>query len=395
MILENNNYSREALLNKTVLITGGGGGIGFEATRAFSYMGAKVIVAEIDADKGMRAQRLINNAFCNDNVDFYQIDIADEKQIDELYGYISSKYTRLDVIIHNAALVPMGAIDAVPITDWDKSYAVNLRAPVLITQKFLPSMRNTGGIIVFNPSNPGAYMSAYEIFKTAQVELYTALAEEIAGAPIIAYGITPGFVKTDTCVKAVGIVASSMGITADEFGESLNDVAVDVEIAGTGYAVSVVNAKKYNGQMTSSYQALSDAGLVKAEKQAGSEAEPADYDKLSSSFLVIANVFYDQYEGWQNKNLFQKKFILSDFKKQMGVSADAFKQQLETLQSQIQNRQWNDFAENKATFVKLKHFYEHQRELLQGFEKNAEQLASDTALLNSWIETLQGIIELL
>ena len=64
-----------------MLITGGGGGIGFEATRAFSYMGAKVIVAEIDADKGAKTQNLINEEFNNDNVDFYQIDISDEKQM--------------------------------------------------------------------------------------------------------------------------------------------------------------------------------------------------------------------------------------------------------------------------------------------------------------------------
>ncbi len=43
MLLEKNNYSRDALTSKTVLLTGGGGGIGFEAARAFSYMGAKVI----------------------------------------------------------------------------------------------------------------------------------------------------------------------------------------------------------------------------------------------------------------------------------------------------------------------------------------------------------------
>jgi NAD(P)-dependent dehydrogenase (short-subunit alcohol dehydrogenase family) len=82
MLLEKNNYSREALLNKTVLITGGGGGIGVEASRAFSYMGANVIVAEINTEKGRQTQRLVNEEYGNENVDFYQIDISDEKQID-------------------------------------------------------------------------------------------------------------------------------------------------------------------------------------------------------------------------------------------------------------------------------------------------------------------------
>jgi len=195
MLLEKNNYSKKALLNKTVLITGGGGGIGFEASRAFSYMGANVIIAEIDTAKGSRAQKLINDEFGNENAAFYHIDISDEKQIDKLYEYISSKYTQLDIIINNAAVVPMGAIDVVPISDWDLSYAVNLRAPVLLIQKFLPSMKNSGGIIVFNPSaSVAGYMSAYEIFKSAQVELCNTLAEE---NPII-YSVAPGFVKTDT-----------------------------------------------------------------------------------------------------------------------------------------------------------------------------------------------------
>ncbi len=110
MLLKMKNFSREALLNKTVLLTGGGGGIGLEAARAFSYMGAKVIIAEIDTAKGEQAQTRINGEFGNDNIDFFRTDLADEKQIDALYNYILAKYSRLDVIINNAAVVPMGAV---------------------------------------------------------------------------------------------------------------------------------------------------------------------------------------------------------------------------------------------------------------------------------------------
>ncbi len=397
MILERNNYSRKALFNKTVLITGGGGGIGFEASRAFSYMGAKVIIAEIDAIKGEQSQNLINNEFGNENVDFYQIDISDERQIDNLYKYILDKYSQLDVIIHNAAVVPMGAIDAVPISDWDLSYAVNLRAPVLLIQKFLPSMKNSGGIIVFNPSaSVAGYMSAYEIFKSAQVELCNTLAEENPKNDIIIYSVAPGFVKTDTAVNAVEIVASSMGITTEDFYKSQEDYIVDAEIAGVGYAVSVVNARQYHRKETMSYQVLVDSGLISnnAEK-VNSTHKQVDYDKLSLLFTSIADVFYDQYQGWQKKNLFQKQFILSDFKKQMGLPAESFKKQLEALQDQIQNHQWDNFLNNKDMFIKLQRFYEHQIKLLQSYEKDATQLANDTKLLNSWVNILQDIIDIL
>lgn len=397
MILEKNNYDDNALQNQIVLITGGGGGIGIEASRAFAYMGAHVIIAEIDADRGKQAQKLINEENLNGTVDFFQIDITDDKQIDQLYEYIMDKYARLDVLINNAAVVPMGAIDAVSISDWDLSYAVNLRAPVLLTKKFISSMRDTGGIIVFVPSAaPTPYMSAYEIFKTAQVEFCNTLCEEIDGTGIITYSIAPGFVKTDTAVKAVEIVATSLGITTEDFYKSLEELITDAEIAGVGYAVSVVNAKQYNGKEIMSYQVLLESGLISGDKVKSSGTQTqVDFDNLLYLFTSIADVFFDQYQNWQKKKLFQKQFILSDFKKQMGLSADSFKIQIEALQDQIHNNEWGNFLDSKKMFIKWRCFYEHQIKLLQGYEKNAAQLASDTKLLNSWIENLQEIIKIL
>lgn len=397
MFLEEKNYSKEVLINKTILITGGGGGIGFEASRAFSYMGANVIIAEIDAIKGRGAQKCINGEFNNENVDFFEIDISDEKQIDKLYEYIVSKYTKLDVIINNAAVVPMGAIEAVSISDWDLSYAVNLRAPILLIKKFLPSMKNTGGIIVFVPSKATTpYMSAYEIFKSAQVELFTTLSEENSENTIITYAIGPGFVKTDTAIKAVETVAASMGITSKDFFESHKEYIFDVELAGVGYAVSVVNAEKYNGQVTLSYQVLEDEGLITNNKvNQGSISIQKSYGKLTTLFTSITDIFFDQFQGWQKKNLFQKQFILSDFKKYMGLPAGSFKTQLEILQDQIKKGQWDGFLNSKEMFVKLQNYYRHQIELLKGYEKDVTQLTNDTELLNSWIDILQNIIDIL
>jgi len=360
-------------------------------------MGANVIIAEIEAEKGLKTQRLINEEYNNNNVDFYQINISDEKQVDELYKYIMERYNHIDVLINNATVVPMGAIEKVSISNWDASYAVNLRGPVLLTQKFLPTMKNTGGIIAFIPSAAVTpYMAAYEIFKSAQVELCNTLFHEIAGTNIITYLIAPGFVKTYTAIKSVETVASSLEITTEDFYKSLEEIILDVELAGVGYAVSVVNAQRYNGQMTSSYQVLVDQGLIiENTKTQDNRPIKVDYDKLATLFTSIANIFFDQYQSWQKKKLFQKQFILTDFKKQMGLPADNFKKQLETLQSQIQDHQWESFWSSKEIFIKLQCFYEHQKELLKNYEKNATQLTNDTKLLNDWIDILQGIIDIL
>jgi hypothetical protein len=274
---------------------------------------------------------------------------------------------------------------------------VNLRAPVLLTKKFLSSMKKTGGIIVFVPSgNTNPYMSAYEIFKTAQVELCNTLCEEIDGMGIITYSIAPGFVKTDTAVKAVETVADSMGITVEDFYKSLEEFITDAEIAGVGYAVSVVKAKQYNGKEIMSYQVLMESGLISGGKEKlNSTHTQVDFDKLSFLFKSIADVFFDQYQNWQEKKLFQKQFIFSDFKKQMGMPAESFKMRIEALQGQIHNNEWGNFLDSKEMFIKWQCFYEHQIKLLQGNEKNAAQLADDTKLINSWIENLQEIIKIL
>ncbi len=396
MLLENKQYSREALAGKIVLLTGGGGGIGFEAARALSYMGAKVIIAEIDAIKGKDAQERINSAFQNENVDFFRADLADDGQLNALCAYVTSKYPRLDAIINNAAAVPMGAVEAVPIASWDLSYAVNLRAPVLLAQKLLPYLRKSGGVIVFNPSAPGPYMSAYEIFKSAQVELISALDVELAETGVVVFGVAPGFVKTDTCVKAVEIVASSMGMTADEFYATAADIMTDAETAGAGYAVSIVNAEKYRGQVTSSYEVLLGAGLLDTAPRAASAPAPSgDMEKLLPLIADIASVFEEQYNGWMKKNMFFRQFVLNDFKKQTGMPAEAFKRKLASLYAGAQAGQWGDVTASKDMFVKLQGLYAHQRDLLQSFEKDPQQLQSDTALMNGWIEDLRRLIDAL
>ncbi len=51
----------KVLLNQIVLITGAGGGIGFETAKCFAAMGAQVIILEIDSQKGKRAEKQINS----------------------------------------------------------------------------------------------------------------------------------------------------------------------------------------------------------------------------------------------------------------------------------------------------------------------------------------------
>ncbi len=395
MLIEKLHLDRNALLGKIILITGAGGGIGFEAARAFAYLGAEIIIAEIDAEKGMQAQEKINHELHSEQVFFYKVDISDEKQIDDLYGFIKNKYEFVDVVFNNATVTPIGAVDKLSVLEWDKSYTVNLRAPVLLAQKFLPDMKkNNSGVIVFVPSSGAApYMGAYEVFKTSQVELCNTLSGELEETNIYTYAIGPGLVRTETAERAIEKVSHLMGMTTNEFYQINDKHMLDAEEAGLGFALSVVNAKRYNGQEIGSIQALMDAGFF--EKQTQTEVSTIslnDMGSLSEQIEDIVRVFDEQYDGWLTRSIFERQWVLRDFKKTVGTAADAFRKNMVSILELAKRQRLT--AEYKSEFEKLKTYYLHQYKLLQGYEKNPEMLKKNSQAILGWIDDLQAVINI-
>ncbi len=88
-------------------------------------------------------------------------------------------------------------------------------------------------------------MGAYEIFKTAQVELSNTLSMELEGTGIYAYTISPGLVKTETAMRSIEIVAQNMNISLEEFYRMNQDHIIDKEDAALGFVffVSIVCGK--------------------------------------------------------------------------------------------------------------------------------------------------------
>lgn len=115
-------------------------GIGFEAAKAFVEMGAKVLIAEVDQEKGEKATTYINRQYHN-AADFFHIDLANEIATKQLCEDILSKYGCPDIIFNNAAVVITGEIGEVNLEEWDLSYSVNLKAPIILTTLFLKKMR--------------------------------------------------------------------------------------------------------------------------------------------------------------------------------------------------------------------------------------------------------------
>ena len=376
----NINMYEKVLLNQIVLITGAGGGIGFETAKCFAAMGAQVIILEIDFQKGKRAEKQINSLSGN-RAEFYQIDLADESSILKMKEYVLNKYGCPDIVFNNAAVLHLGDVGTVSSRDWDNGYFVNLKAPVLLVNSFLGAMkqRNSGAFVFVSSAGAAAHMGAYEIFKTAQAELSNTLSMELENTNIYSYTISPGLVKTETAVKSIEIVANSMNISMDEFYEMNKDHMITAEDAALGFALSVLHASTYNGQEIGSIQVLH-----------GIKNESASYGTCDPQTLKrVIKTYEEQYFGWKERNIFERQWVLRDFKKSVGITADEAYARLKALETGSGVLSAGDHGLLESLII----YWKHQYQLLQGFEKNKEKLQENSDAIKSWISDIETCVK--
>lgn len=375
----NINDYKNILDNKVILITGAGGGIGFETGKCFAIMGAKVIILDIDKEKGKNAEKIISSTH-KENVEFYHINLAEEDSILKMKEYILDKYGCPDIVFNNAAILHLGEIGRVSSNDWDNGYLVNFKAPVLLVKCFIDEMRkrNSGTFVFVSSSGAVAYMGAYEIFKTAQVELSNTLSMELENTNIYSYTISPGLVKTETAMKSIEVVAKSMNISLEEFYEMNKEHIISVEDAALGFALSVLNAKEYNGQEIGSIQVLN-----------GLENKNESYESCSFELLSkVIKTYEEQYLGWKERNIFERQWVLRDFKKCVGKSADEVYKIMKSMEKSKGILSTDEYKLLESLIV----YWEHQYELLQGFEKNKEKLQENSNIIKGWILDIKTCI---
>jgi hypothetical protein len=233
-------------------------------------------------------------------------------------------------------------------------------------------------------------MGAYEVFKTAQVELSNTLAMELEGTNINAYTIGPGLVKTQTAMNAIETVSASMGMSLDAFYEMNSKHIIGADAAGLGFALSAAHAERYRGQEIGCIQVLMDNGLFAEE--AGQPAAGKNPVNKLPYFQRVQNTFLEQYDGWQKMNLFERQWVFRDFKKSMGLSAEQALESLQRLSDSLSGGQY-DAQKDGAFLANLNRYWEHQLKLMQGYEKNPAKLAENTRIIEGWIDDIRQLLE--
>ena len=323
MIITTGKLTQGMLAGKVALVTGAGGGIGYEACRSLIWLGTKTIVAEIDKKKGEDSVRRLNEEFGRDSAFFISTDVGDEKSIQKLAKEARRRYGQVDIVINNATIASLGAVKDVPIAAWDASYRVNLRGPVLLARTFVPPMlERKYGVFVCVSSLGTAYMGAYEAIKAAQVHLGTTLDAEMENSGVYAFTIGPGYVPTETALAATPKLAAMMGLSMEGLREILKGVSISVEAAGAGFAAAVALADQFHGQETASIGALVAAGI---ELSADGQASQATYSEEDCDHILemtrkVKTVLVEQTGGWKQRSVFEQQWLIRSFKKYAGMT---------------------------------------------------------------------------
>jgi NAD(P)-dependent dehydrogenase (short-subunit alcohol dehydrogenase family) len=399
LLIETGTLTRQSLAGQVAVVTGAGGGIGFEAARALVWLGAHVVIAEIDRSAGREAAARLAKESGSDMVTFVHTDVGDQRSVGNLSRRILRSLGKVDIVLNNATIAPLGAVKDVAIRDWDASYRVNLRGPVLLAQAFLPGMlARHYGVFVCVSSYALAYVGAYEILKKTQVELANTLDAELEGTGIITFTIGPGMVQTETAKTAIEELAPKYGKTVTEFYETVQQHIISVEAAGAGFAAAIALAERYRGQEIGSIMALQDAGIEVPKEETEVKRVALTGEDLEQALTLCRKIraaLVEQSESWKKRSLFEAQWIIRDFKKHAGMPVEQWLEILERLERYAKAKDPAGLAQTPAPIGALVSYYVHLQELAKMSIKDSVQLEEQLQIVQGWQEEAANLHELL
>jgi NAD(P)-dependent dehydrogenase (short-subunit alcohol dehydrogenase family) len=190
--------------SRSVIVTGAASGIGKAAALRFAREGAKVVVADLNAEAAKAVVDEIQAA--GGEAVAATGDLSDQAVVDHVIATALDTFGGVDVLVNNAGIMDtMSATADVTDAEWERVLRVNLTAPFLLTRAVLPHMLAKGkGAIVSTASEAGlrgsAAGTAYTVSKHGVVGLTRSIAIMYRSAGIRANAIAPGGTMTNIVV---------------------------------------------------------------------------------------------------------------------------------------------------------------------------------------------------
>jgi 2-hydroxycyclohexanecarboxyl-CoA dehydrogenase len=196
---------------RSALVTGGAGGLGQRICRDLADLGARVLVADVNADGAeLLAAEL-------DGASALAVDLAAPSAVDDFIAAVRDQVGTLDVLVSNAGWDKVEPFLHNEPAVWDRLIAINLRAPIQLSHAFLPGMIEQGwGRVLFVSSDAGRVGSSgeavYSACKAGVIGLSKTLARETARKGVTCNTVCPGPMDTpmlrETAAESPKLVAA-------------------------------------------------------------------------------------------------------------------------------------------------------------------------------------------
>ncbi len=204
--------------DKIVLITGSGAGIGRAAALAYVREGAIVVVNSQSRESGAQTLAIIKEA--GGSGLFIQADVSIDEDACRLVDGTVDAFGRIDVLVNNAGIVLPGRIDTIDEDDWDRTFAVNVKGPYLVSRQAIKAMRKIGGGVIVHVSSVAAQKgvfdrAAYSASKGALLSLTRAMAKDHLAENIRVNCVCPGTTYTPSLEQRLQAFADPEKARAD------------------------------------------------------------------------------------------------------------------------------------------------------------------------------------
>ncbi len=196
--------------DRVIIVTGGGKGIGRVYCEKLAEAGARVVIADIDADANATTAAAIEAA--GGTAIPVATDVSDPDATDAMAEATIAAFGRIDGLVNNASLMsvlPRRPWHEIPLDEWDAVMGVNVRGVFLCCRAVFPQMRDQNKGKIVNISSSRFWEGTpnrlhYSTSKAGVIGLTRSLSREVGEFNITVNAITPGFTLSDTQVASSG-----------------------------------------------------------------------------------------------------------------------------------------------------------------------------------------------
>lgn len=216
-------------MSRTAVVTGASRGIGRGIALRLAAEGWALLVTARDPDRLEAARDELLAAGAAD-VRTVAADLADDAGVQGIVDAVADWTDRVDALVLSAGVGTAGPVATLPMARYDKTFAVDVRAPFLLLQGLLPRLRAAaeanaqgGARVIALASIAGVHaepgLAAYGAAKAALISLIETFNAEESGGGVSATAISPGYVDTDMSAWTRGTVPQEQMIPVDDIVE--------------------------------------------------------------------------------------------------------------------------------------------------------------------------------